>query len=58
MFLKISINADRIYYWQLALGARYLAGEAQCVQERRQHLGMANRYARLALDAAEQWARR
>lgn len=48
MFLKISPKADRLYYRQLEHGARYLAGEAECAVTRAQHLGMAERYARLA----------
>jgi hypothetical protein len=35
------------YYGQLETGARWLASRAPSEAERREHLGMANRYARL-----------
>ncbi len=39
------------YYEQLEQGARYLASMATNPAERREHLGWANRYYRLADDA-------
>jgi len=39
------------YYEQLEEGARYLASLALTDEERKQHLGWANRYCRLALEA-------
>ena len=41
-----------VYYSQLEQGARYLASLAETDAERRVHLGWANRYCRLAADAA------
>lgn len=41
-----------VYYSQLEQGARYLASLAATEAERRVHLGWANRYCRLASDAA------
>lgn len=40
------------YYEQLEQGARYLASRAVDDVERQQHLGWANRYYRLRLDAS------
>lgn len=42
---------DATYYEQLEQGARYLASLATSASERREHLGWANRYYRLADDA-------
>lgn len=39
------------YYAQLEEGARYLASRAANDDERRLHLGWANRYRRLVVDA-------
>jgi len=39
------------YYAQLEQGARYLASLASSSDERREHLGWANRYGRLVSDA-------
>ena len=44
--------ADAAYYERLETGARWLASRASSEPERREHLGMANRYARLRLDSA------
>ena len=48
---------DAAYYERLETGARWLASRSGGEGEREQHLGMANKYARLRLDAAA-WARR
>jgi hypothetical protein len=40
-------------YAQLEQGARYLASLTRDEAERREHLGWANRYSRLKLDAIE-----
>ena len=40
-------------YAQLEQGARYLASLTQDAAERREHLGWANRYSRLKIDASE-----
>ena len=40
------------YYERLETGARWLASRAKDTGERERHLGHANRYARLRLDAA------
>jgi hypothetical protein len=45
-----------IYYAQLEEGARYLASLATTDAERNVHLGWANRYYRLRLDATPQLA--
>ena len=45
--------ADGAYYQRLETGARWEASRAVSEAERSEHLGMANRYARLRLDAAE-----
>jgi hypothetical protein len=42
------------YYEQLETGARWLATRATGAAERDEHITMANRYARLRLDAAPQ----
>lgn len=42
---------DAIYYAQLEQGARYLASLATTEHERHVHLGWANRYYRLRVDA-------
>lgn len=42
---------DHLYYSQLEAGALYLAAGASSGSERKVHLGMANRYARLRADA-------
>ncbi len=39
------------HYAQLEMGARYLAAAAADAEERRTHLGWANRYYRLGLEA-------
>ncbi|MET1110539.1 MAG: hypothetical protein ABWX67_03330 [Allosphingosinicella sp.] len=44
--------ADSAYYERLETGARWLAARAAPGCEREGHLGNANRYARLRLDAA------
>jgi len=44
--------ADVLYYERLETGARWLASRASGKTERDGHLGNANRYARLRLDAA------
>lgn len=44
--------ADAAYYERLETGARWLASRAAEGSEREGHLGNANRYARLRLDAA------
>jgi hypothetical protein len=43
---------DAFYYERLETGARWLASRAAGAAEREAHLAMANRYARLRLDAA------
>jgi hypothetical protein len=43
-----------VYYAQLEEGARYLASLATSDAERRVHLGWANRYYRLRVDAEPQ----
>lgn len=45
--------ADARYYGRLETGARWLASVALEGAEREAHLGQANRYARLRLDASE-----
>ncbi len=42
---------DQAHYAQLEMGARYLAATAANAEERRIHLGWANRYYRLGLEA-------
>lgn len=42
---------DSAYYRRLETGARWLAGRAACSEERRRHLGHADRYLHLSLDA-------
>lgn len=44
--------ADSAYYERLETGARWLASRASSEPERREHLAMANRYARLRLEPA------
>jgi hypothetical protein len=46
-------SADPGYYERLEAGARWLAERCGQGYERERHLGNANRYARLRLDAAE-----
>lgn len=41
------------YYAELEQGARYLAAQAANSDERLEHLGWANRYSRLRLDALD-----
>ena len=43
---------DAVYYQRLETGARWLASRSGAAAERDVHLVMANRYARLGLDAA------
>jgi hypothetical protein len=50
--LALPSLADARYYEQLETGARWLASRAREGAEREGHLGNANRYARLRLDAA------
>jgi hypothetical protein len=50
--------ADACYYERLENGARWLASRAAEGVERESHLGNANRYARLRLDAAAAAGRR
>ncbi|HEX8194530.1 MAG TPA: hypothetical protein VF552_16705 [Allosphingosinicella sp.] len=40
------IADDAVRYARLEAGARYLAAESGCLSERREHLGMAELYAR------------
>lgn len=40
------------YYERLETGARWMASQAPTAAEHREHLGMANRYARLGGEAA------
>lgn len=47
----MSPKVDAIYYSQLEEGARFLASLAPDRAQERAHLGMANRYHRLAIDA-------
>jgi hypothetical protein len=47
----MSPKVDAIYYAELEEGARYLASLPGATAERHAHLGMANRYRRLALDS-------
>jgi hypothetical protein len=49
--LREVLLEDATYYAQLEQGARYLAALAKSELERREHLGWANRYFRLRLDA-------
>ena len=42
---------DALHYAQLEQGARYLASLAATDAERREHLGWANRYYRLKIEA-------
>jgi hypothetical protein len=44
-------RADAAYYHRLETGARWLADRSADDAEREQHLGMANRYSRLRLEA-------
>ncbi len=44
--------ADAAYYQRLETGARWLASRTESEAKRGEHLGMANRYARLRADAA------
>jgi hypothetical protein len=44
--------ADAAYYQRLETGARWLASRTVSEAKRGEHLGMANRYARLRADAA------
>ena len=44
---------DAAYYERLETGARWLAARTQDFGERQEHLGMADRYARLRLEASE-----
>lgn len=44
--------ADGAYYEKLEVGARWLASRAPSEDEREEHLGVANRYARLRLEVA------
>lgn len=50
------LDDDILYYSRLETGARYLAANAVDDDERREHLGMANRYSRLVLDAGSRKA--
>jgi hypothetical protein len=50
--LPAARHPDPAYYEKLETGARWLASRAQGTSERQEHLGMANKYARLRLDAA------
>jgi hypothetical protein len=45
-------ESDTAYYRRLETGARWLAGRAACAEERREHLGHADRYLHLRLDSA------
>jgi len=49
MFATALPKANKLYYAQLAYGARYLASRACGDADRREHLGMAERYSQLAL---------
>jgi hypothetical protein len=49
--LPQSEPADAAYYGRLEAGAVWLASQTDVDGERREHLGMAARYARLRLDA-------
>jgi hypothetical protein len=51
-------NADAGYYERLETGARWLAARSKAGVEREGHLGNANRYARLRLEAAAAAGRR
>lgn len=53
---RMPIDDDILYYSRLETGARYLAANAVDDDERREHLGMANRYSRLVLDAGSRKA--
>ena len=44
-------HGGALYYERLETGARWLAAKAGRPAERDEHLGMANRYARLRLDS-------
>ena len=48
--------ADARYYERLEVGARWLASRSASEGERHEHLGFANRYARLRLEAAQEIA--
>jgi hypothetical protein len=56
--LALPSVADAVYYERLENGARWLASRAAEGVERESHLGNANRYARLRLDAAAAAGRR
>ena len=56
--LALPPMADAVDYEQLETGARWLASRATEAREREGHLGNANRYARLRLDAAAAAGRR
>jgi hypothetical protein len=43
---------DSSYYERLEIGARWLASRTKVDSERQEHLGMANKYSRLRLEAA------
>ena len=46
--------ADAEYYQRLETGARWLASRSTDAGERSKHLGMAYRYSRLRIDAADE----
>jgi hypothetical protein len=48
---RADAGGEAVYYQQLETGARWLAARTTCAAERSTHLGMANRYAELRLDA-------
>ena len=50
---SIDLAASSDYYHQLETGARWLASQAIGQEERDEHLGMAERYARLRLDNSQ-----
>ena len=50
--LALPAHADAVHYEGLETGARWLASRAEDGTERQTHIGNANRYARLRLDAA------
>lgn len=50
--LALPAPADSLYYERLETGARWLASRSGEESERQGHIGNANRYARLRLDAA------
>jgi hypothetical protein len=54
IMLRQPIQGDAEHYRQLETGARWLASRSTSEAERHEHLSMANKYARLRLEARPQ----